>query len=53
MFAVEILQNLLFLRIRDPNLVIDESNTQEGLLRGGETSADNNPAASAMKSKQT
>ncbi|XP_034008832.1 rho guanine nucleotide exchange factor 18-like [Trematomus bernacchii] len=46
---VEILQNLLFLRIRDPNLVIDESNTQEGLLRGGETSADNNPAASAMK----
>ncbi|XP_034064869.1 rho guanine nucleotide exchange factor 18-like isoform X2 [Gymnodraco acuticeps] len=46
---VEILQNLLFLRIRDPNLVIDGSNTQEGLLWGGETSADNNPAASAMK----
>ncbi|KAK5860234.1 hypothetical protein PBY51_021725 [Eleginops maclovinus] len=46
---VEILQNLLFSRIRDPNLLMDESNTQEGLPGGGETSADNNAAASAMR----
>ncbi|XP_044076955.1 rho guanine nucleotide exchange factor 18a isoform X2 [Siniperca chuatsi] len=48
---VENLQNLLFSRIRDPNLLMDESRMQDGLLRRAETFgvADSNPAASAMK----
>ncbi|XP_070774898.1 rho guanine nucleotide exchange factor 18a [Enoplosus armatus] len=48
---VENLQNLLFSRIKDPNLHMGESPVQGGLLRRAETFgvADSNPAASAMK----
>lgn len=52
--AVENLQNLLFSRIKDPNLLTEESKVQEGgLLRRAETfgGADSNPAESAMNSK--
>lgn len=51
--AVENLQNLLFSRIRDPNLLMDESKMKGGLLRRAETFgvADGNLAASDMKSK--
>uniref|UniRef100_UPI0037E7EA17 rho guanine nucleotide exchange factor 18a isoform X2 n=1 Tax=Semicossyphus pulcher TaxID=241346 RepID=UPI0037E7EA17 len=48
---VENLQNLLFSKIRDPNLLLDESETQERpSLRRDETfgETDSNPAASAM-----
>ncbi|XP_059199900.1 rho guanine nucleotide exchange factor 18a [Centropristis striata] len=48
---VETLQNLLFSRIKDPNLLMDESQTQGGLLRRAETigGADGNAAASDIK----
>ncbi|XP_035525965.1 rho guanine nucleotide exchange factor 18a [Morone saxatilis] len=48
---VENLQNLLLLRIKDPNRPLDESKMQGGLLRRAETFgvADSNPAASIMK----
>lgn len=48
---VENLQNLLFSRIKDPNLLMDDSTTQGGLLRRAETFgvADSNSAASTMK----
>ncbi|KAM6920198.1 rho guanine nucleotide exchange factor 18a isoform 1-T1 [Lycodopsis pacificus] len=43
---VENLQNLLFTRIKDPNLLLEESETQEELLWKAETfgAADGNPA---------
>ncbi|XP_074507881.1 rho guanine nucleotide exchange factor 18a isoform X1 [Sebastes fasciatus] len=48
---VENLQNLLFLRIKDPNLLMDESKAQGEQLKRAETFgvADSNPATSAMK----
>lgn len=51
--AVENLQNLLFSRIRDPKLLMDETNTQGGQLRRAETFgvADSNSAANVMESK--
>lgn len=53
--AVENLQTLLFSKIRDPNLLMDESKRRGGLLRRAETFgvADSNSAESAMKSKLT
>ena len=49
--TVEYLQNLLFSRIRDPNLLMDENTLQGGQLRRAETFAvaDRN----YMKSKMT
>lgn len=51
--AAENLQTLLFLWIRDPNL-LDEGKMQGGLRRAETFGvADGNPGASAMKSKLT
>ncbi|XP_051255148.1 rho guanine nucleotide exchange factor 18a isoform X2 [Dicentrarchus labrax] len=48
---VENLQNLLLLRIKDPNCPVDESKMQGGLIRRAKTFgvADSNPAASIVK----
>ncbi|XP_069548483.1 rho guanine nucleotide exchange factor 18a [Brachyistius frenatus] len=48
---VENLQNLLFLRMKDPNVLTDESETQRETLTRAETfgPADYNPAASTVK----
>ncbi|XP_042354205.1 rho guanine nucleotide exchange factor 18a [Plectropomus leopardus] len=48
---VETLQNLLSSRIKDPNLLMDEKQTQGGLLMRAETFgvADSYPGASAIK----
>ncbi|TMS10275.1 Rho guanine nucleotide exchange factor 18 [Larimichthys crocea] len=52
---VENLQNLLFSRIRDPKLLMDETNTQGGQLRRAETFglADSNSAANVMENGDT
>lgn len=48
---VENLQNLLSARIKDPNLLLDESKIQGGQLRRAQTfgGVDSNPGASTMK----
>ncbi len=52
---MENLQSLLFTKIRDPNLLMEETKMQGGLLRRAETFgvADNNSPESTMKSKLT
>ncbi|XP_036939232.1 rho guanine nucleotide exchange factor 18a [Acanthopagrus latus] len=46
---VENLQNLFFSRIKDPNLLKDENNTQGRLLRRTETFANSYPTVSSMR----
>ena len=53
LLAVENLQNLFFSRIKDPNLLKDENNTQGRLLRRTETFANSYPTVSSMRSKLT
>ncbi|KAI3374773.1 hypothetical protein L3Q82_021329, partial [Scortum barcoo] len=52
---VENLQNLLFTKIRDPNLLIDEKKTQEGLLRRAKTFgvADNKTPECTLKNGES